>query len=117
GAGRRAGDISRESWGGGGPQGWQRSSQAGTGWEQSQDWMRSQDWDTGEGRWSQGSSERQGSRGQSQETARGQNRGRGPKGWQRSDERIREDVCERMANDPQLDASNIEVDVKNGEVT
>jgi hypothetical protein len=26
--------------------------------------------------------------------------GRGPKGYQRSDERIREDICERLADDP-----------------
>lgn len=26
--------------------------------------------------------------------------GRGPKGYQRSDDRIREDVCERLAEDP-----------------
>lgn len=46
-----------------------------------------------------------------------QNRGRGPKGYQRSDERIREDVCECLTHDPQVDASNLEVSVKNCEVT
>ena len=43
--------------------------------------------------------------------------GRGPKGYQRSDERIREDVCDRLADDPMIDASDIEVIVKNAEVT
>ncbi|HEY2994332.1 MAG TPA: BON domain-containing protein [Methylomirabilota bacterium] len=43
--------------------------------------------------------------------------GRGPRGYQRSDERIREDVCERMAECGELDASDIEVRVSNGEVT
>jgi osmotically-inducible protein OsmY len=43
--------------------------------------------------------------------------GRGPKGYQRSDERIREDVCDRLADDPLVDASDIEINVKNGEVT
>jgi hypothetical protein len=44
-------------------------------------------------------------------------RGRGPKGYKRSDERILEDVCERLTEDPFIDASNIEVRVKDGEVT
>lgn len=43
--------------------------------------------------------------------------GKGPKGYVRSDERIREDVCDRLTDDPSLDASSIEVKVRNGEVT
>jgi hypothetical protein len=43
--------------------------------------------------------------------------GRGPKGYSRSDDRIREDVCERLMDDPHLDASAIEVAVKGGAVT
>ena len=43
--------------------------------------------------------------------------GRGPKNYVRSDERIREDVCERLSYDPYVDASDIEVIVRNGEVT
>ena len=43
--------------------------------------------------------------------------GRGPKGYQRSDDRIREDICDRMTDDPILDASEIEIDVRQGEVT
>ena len=42
--------------------------------------------------------------------------GRGPKGYQRSDERIREDVCEAIARS-NCDADNVEVNVKDGEVT
>lgn len=42
--------------------------------------------------------------------------GRGPKGYVRSDERIREDVCERLS-EGHLDASDIDVQVKDGEVT
>lgn len=49
--------------------------------------------------------------------ARGHHRGRGPKGYQRSDERIREDVCDRLTDDPVVDASEIEVTVSGGEVT
>jgi hypothetical protein len=44
-------------------------------------------------------------------------RGRGPKNYHRSDERIREEVCERLTDDEFLDASNVEVEVKGGEVT
>jgi osmotically-inducible protein OsmY len=43
--------------------------------------------------------------------------GKGPQGWNRSKERIMEDVCERMAQHGQLDASNIRVDVNDGQVT
>ncbi|MFC4172280.1 BON domain-containing protein [Microvirga sp. GCM10011540] len=44
-------------------------------------------------------------------------RGRGPRGYQRSDERIREDVNDRLTDDPHLDASEVEVSVSNREVT
>lgn len=44
-------------------------------------------------------------------------RGRGPKNYQRSDERIREDVCERLTFDDQVDATEIEVSVSTGNVT
>jgi hypothetical protein len=43
--------------------------------------------------------------------------GRGPKGYQRSDDRIREDVCERLANHGWIDASDMDIEVKDGEVT
>jgi len=44
-------------------------------------------------------------------------RGRGPRGYQRSDARIMEDVNDRLTDDPHIDASNIEVTVSNREVT
>jgi osmotically-inducible protein OsmY len=47
----------------------------------------------------------------------GEHRGRGPSGYRRSDERIREDVSDRLSDDSWIDASNIEVQVANGEVT
>lgn len=47
----------------------------------------------------------------------GPNVGRGPKGYRRSDERIHEDVCERMTAHGGLDARQIELTVENGEVT
>lgn len=48
---------------------------------------------------------------------RGGHYGRGPKGYTRSDERIREDVNDRLTDNWQLDASNIDITVKDGEVT
>ena len=49
--------------------------------------------------------------------ARGPFFGRGPRGYQRSDDRIREDVCDRLSDDPWIDASDVEVIVRSGEVT
>lgn len=43
--------------------------------------------------------------------------GKGPKGYVRSDERIREDVCDRLSEDDEVDAGDITVTVKGGEVT
>jgi hypothetical protein len=43
--------------------------------------------------------------------------GRGPKGYRRSDERICEDISERLTEHPQIDASECEVKVQGGEVT
>ena len=44
-------------------------------------------------------------------------RGRGPKGYARSDDRIREDVSDRLGDDWLVDATEIEVAVVNSEVT
>lgn len=43
--------------------------------------------------------------------------GVGPKGYKRSDERVREEVCEALARHPAVDASDIDVLVKDGQVT
>jgi hypothetical protein len=48
---------------------------------------------------------------------RGRYVGRGPKGYKRSDERIREEVNERLTAHPDIDAYEIEVTVRDGEVT
>ena len=48
---------------------------------------------------------------------RGRFTGRGPKGYVRSDERIREDVSDRLEQHGEIDATDIEVRVSNGEVT
>lgn len=52
-----------------------------------------------------------------QDQYRGEHRGRGPKGYTRSDERIREDINDRLSDDSWVDASEIEVAVANREVT
>ena len=44
-------------------------------------------------------------------------RGRGPKGYRRSDERIREEICDLLSDDRSVDASEIVVEVRDGEVT
>jgi osmotically-inducible protein OsmY len=43
--------------------------------------------------------------------------GRGPRGYRRGDDRIREDVCDRLTDDPRVDASDVDVNINNGEVT
>ncbi|TDK39599.1 BON domain-containing protein [Rhizobium deserti] len=58
-----------------------------------------------------------GDRGAEQRRAIDEHRGKGPKGYQRSDARIEEDINDRLSDDPMLDASNITVTVKGGEVT
>jgi len=47
----------------------------------------------------------------------GQHAGKGPKGYRRSDDRIREDVCDHLTRHGQIDASELEVEVRDGEVT
>jgi hypothetical protein len=53
----------------------------------------------------------------SESTGGGPHAGRGPRGYQRSDERIREDVCDVLCDHGHVDASEIEVTVQSGEVT
>jgi osmotically-inducible protein OsmY len=47
----------------------------------------------------------------------GGNRGRGPKNYTRSDDRIRDDINDRLTDNDYLDASDIDVAVNNGDVT
>lgn len=44
-------------------------------------------------------------------------RGRGPRTYRRSDDRIREDVCERLSIDRRVDASDIDVTISDAEIT
>ena len=48
---------------------------------------------------------------------RGSHAGRGPKGYQRGDDRIKEDVCEAFTRNDELDPSEIEIRVERGEIT
>jgi osmotically-inducible protein OsmY len=47
----------------------------------------------------------------------GQHAGRGPRNYKRSDNRIEEDINDRLTQHPMLDATDVEVSVQNGEVT
>lgn len=51
------------------------------------------------------------------EAPRGGFAGRGPKGYRRSDDRIGEEVCERLTRDDAVDASDLSVRVESGHVT
>jgi len=82
---------------------------------------------TGQRGYDQGMSARYGSGGMGSEYQRhvagmpsgvgGGMAGKGPKGYKRSDDRIKEFVCDCLTDDPHLDASSLEVQVKDGEVT
>jgi hypothetical protein len=63
-----------------------------------------------------GSAGQQGPTGGSQWT-QGPYSGRGPQGYQRSNDRIREDVCDVLTRHGEVDATGIQVTVENGEVT
>ena len=58
-----------------------------------------------------------GSRGERWGTQQADHRGRGPRGYKRSDQRIQEDVNDRLTDDSHLDATEIQVEVTDGEVT
>ena len=51
------------------------------------------------------------------ESERRRRAGRGPKGYQRSDERLKEDICERLMNADHIDAGDVSVEVKDGKVS
>ncbi len=48
---------------------------------------------------------------------RGPHTGKGPRGYQRSDAQIEEDVCARLTQHGYIDARDIDVSVQNAEVT
>lgn len=52
-----------------------------------------------------------------EDTHFGPHSGKGPRGYRRSDDRIREDINEMLTRHPEVDASEIDVSVKNAVVT
>lgn len=106
--------------------GWNESNEPGRNWgnQQSNNWRnRSQNDEQDRNWWNRskdevsswfGDSDAQRRRNMDQRT--GQNRGKGPKDYQRSEERIREDVSDRLSDDDEIDASDIEVKVSGSEV-
>jgi osmotically-inducible protein OsmY len=47
----------------------------------------------------------------------GPHRGKGPKGYTRSDEKIKDEISEKLYHDSYVDATDIDITVSNGEVT
>ncbi len=47
-------------------------------------------------------------------SVRGEQYGKGPKNWHRTDEKLREEVCEALARARMVDASDIDVSVEDG---
>lgn len=118
-----------QSWGGQGGYGQRESGQRGSGqgtgygerqWEQGGfGGNYGQGSQGGMGRGEHGSWGQQFGRGMSGGRGQQQGRfsGRGPKGYKRSDDRIKEDISEEMSHNGELDATDIEIKVSNGEVT
>ena len=50
------------------------------------------------------------------EQTTGEHKGKGPRGYQRSEERIKEDVCDRLCDHPAIDATNVNIEVSGTEV-
>jgi hypothetical protein len=67
-------------------------------------------------RWPESDQARFWERGRDEQRTGGQFRGKGPKGYVRSDERIKEDISDRLSDHDDIDASEIEVTVTKGEV-
>lgn len=101
----RGGDWSQDRY----PHDLQRHGQQQSNYQQD-DYQRDYGEDPGR-RW--GSDSRYGNDRDSQSQS---HRGKGPKGYQRSDERLKEVICERLTDDPRIDASEITLTVSGGTV-
>jgi hypothetical protein len=118
--GRTRGDWSSRDWGRPREE-WRGRSEEWRGrneWEHEpvdRDWSRR--WGYVEGREPGFGSRGYGMWGRERDWASGPYAGRGPRNYQRSDERIREDVCERLSQHSYLDPSDIEIVVDSGSVT
>lgn len=110
-------------------QGDMNSGRMGTGRFQDTDWVPNRpargrgtwagDWadSTGSGsEWTPGRVS--GGYGEAPQTGRGENyMGRGPKDYRRSDDRIREEICDIFTDDANLDPSDVVIKVESAEVT
>lgn len=126
-------DGEQESQGGTGHEGWDPN--AGKGFGRETDWGNQGNRFGSQGYGGRGMSGSQSGSGQQQagsqygnygQTDRGSqgsswmqgpHTGKGPQGYKRSDERIKEDISERLMQHGHLDASGITVQVQDGEVT
>lgn len=77
--------------------------------EASRDPWRNRNWNQGSGTGMYGSD--QNFRGSDYSGSQQSHRGRGPKGYTRSDERLKELICERLTDDPNIDASEVTIEV------
>lgn len=73
---------------------------------ETREWGRGPSWSSDYGRSSYGGSSGQGG-----------HYGRGPRNYKRSDQRIEEDINEQLTRHHDIDATDVEVEVRNGEVT
>lgn len=96
GGGNYGSDRNRREYGGAERGWWDKTSDEVSSWFGDDDAERRRQWD------------RQRS---------GQHRGKGPKGYSRSDDRIKEDISDKLSDDVFIDATEIEVTVNQGEVT
>ena len=95
-----------------------------SGYRENRDWNRNRDHDDDKSFWERATDKVSSWFGGDDDDRRhhderpgGQHKGKGPRGYSRSDERIREDISDRLSDDPYIDASDIEVKVSEGEVT
>jgi osmotically-inducible protein OsmY len=81
-----------------------------------QDYQRIDERDEGMGGWWEPDRSRMEAYRYNRERQHGMHRGKGPRDYQRSDERINEDINDRLGDDSFIDASDVEVTVRDGEV-
>jgi len=130
----RQGNQSGHDWSNQGWSGQSNQGQSGQDWSnqgrfgQSNQGQSGQDWSS-QGRfgqsnqghsgqdWSNQGRFGQSNQGQSGQTGQGQFAGKGPRNYKRADDRIEEEINERLTQHGTLDATEIEVTVQNGEVT
>jgi hypothetical protein len=117
------GGIGGQDWrtgryGGGLGFGREERGQWGEPWGRDRDWRTGEDWSRGREGYGRGASRSEWGQTFGGLTSHGPGRfaGRGPKGYRRSDDRIREEICERLTQHPDIDASDMEIQVVNAEV-